>query len=409
MTARRWLPVLAGFFLSMALPACGPISVNTVAVSSHGKLAFAVDPELNYSFLPESPRWDIILTDASGASLKRITANGRHNSWATFSPDGRTLLCMECTVLKEEKKEAQPLFQKIIMYDVATGERRLLRGDKDIDFLLFPQFSPDCKKVAYLTGAHLKVVSVQDGSLVASWPRFSDEAPGVLGFRWVVKDGLFVVWGNEELAGADAFPATIGIVTVAGEKQARSPVWQGRSSEGITWAVPWITARRGTAVIPLYDLKLAAKDDDIARAPFGLWVHSNGSLRKLTGDGRSYYFPEISPDGRRVAAVSTQVPAKGEEAEADEDADADSIPLSGDLVLLDIATGKVKTASEGACAHPFWIDDERLGFVRGDPTTEKNQIVVLNLRTGKRFNLTQALAPRLKKLFARGGGRAAAD
>ncbi len=404
MTGRRGLPVLLALLLGAALPACGPVSVNTIAVSPDGKLAFAVDPKLKYSFLTDAPRCDIILSDTSGNQVKRITANGRHNSWATFSPDGKTLLCVECTVV-EEKKETKILFPKLVLYDVATGERRLLRGDKDYDSLLFPQFSPDGTKVAYMTQKHLKVLRVPDGALVASWPRGLDsgEAPGVLGFRWVANDGLFVVWGKEELASGDIFAATVGTVTVTPGERAKLPAWRGKPVEAVTWCIPSITARRGTAVVSLFDVKLPAEEEDITRAPLGLWVYSNGSLRKLTRDNRRYYFAEISPDGRRLAAISTPVPTQGEEA------DADFIPASGELVLVDVATGEVEAVSKGACAHPFWIDDDRLGFVSGDLTTETTGIVVLDLRDKKRLNLTKALAPRLKALFARERARQQAD
>lgn len=284
----------------------------------------------------------------------------------------------------------------------------MLRTDSDIDFLLFPRFSPDGRLIAYLTMKHLKVVSASDGSDVASWPRSLDaeRSAGVLAYTWMSDEDLFIGWGELKfgevgLNGGDAFITRFGTVKVAEGTGGPPTKWHWTTHLGTTWCIPYVSSRYNTAVFPIFDVAAPAEDDDIARAPFRLWTYSNGYLEKLTTDGRRYFYPEIAPGGENAAAIATPPLERGKEQEGYDKGDPNFIPAGGDLVLVDMTSGAVRTLVAGGCVHPFWIDAKRLGFVQmPEDLPWKCRIVILDITRNSRLDLTEALGERLARLPA---------
>ncbi|MHC4253297.1 MAG: hypothetical protein ACYS9X_29610 [Planctomycetota bacterium] len=404
-------PPMAASLASLLLAACVPHSINKVAVSPDGRLAFAVGRGGDYTFLNGEDECDIISTDCRGREVKRVISNGRHNSWATFSPDGRSLLAYDCRIEKirgfhGETVRTEVRDEALVLHDIATGESRTLCRDSDISGFPFPRFSPDGTRLAYLAERRLKVVNFADGAPVASWPRWSNmkgqEQAGVLGLAWTGPDELFLAWGSQAV-GEDALnigPAVavrLGTVRAA-EGDFDRAEWLGPTHSGVTWCFPWMTARRGKVVLPLFDVELpVAGGDAVARASLQPWLYAGGKFRRLTEAEGRHFYTELSPDGSQVAAIWSPSFRKGREEEAGDDGDRSFICGPGKLLVLDVASGGAETVREERCLHPFWVDNSRLGSVGGG--NGEAHVSVLDLRSGEVLDLTEEIAPRLGGLL----------
>jgi hypothetical protein len=388
------IPRLGPFLLSVALLGCKEGSINTVAVSPDGTIAFGVSATTGYSFFSRLQRNQVAVTDSSGASLGLVSDGLRHSSWVSFSPDGRYLLCIES---QPDENGKPPLKREstLVTYDISSAKRTIIRADEDINaYCAFPAFSPSGTYVAYMTSSFLRIVKVRDGEEVISWPRASDESrlPGVAGYSWISDTEVFILWAVDKVGdvganGGDVFLVRLGTVEVSDDNAVPSTAEFQDAPTGMTWVFPSISSVSGKTVLSLFDLAVPASDDEITASPLSLWLFSSGSLRRLTVDSARYYYTALAPDGQRVAAIRTPIT---------ENSDSVFVPGPGALVLVDANSGEARTVVASNCLHPFWIDNNRLGYVRVQEDWEaNNRIVVLDLADDSQEDIAESLPERL--------------
>jgi Tol biopolymer transport system component len=182
-----------------------------------------------------------------------------------------------------------------------------------------PRFSPDSKKIAFISGGWLCVKNSDGSGLVQKIAPIS-----ALDFQWMT-DSSIIYW-NQERYGTSKFTRSIKIVSLKGEEK---PVIVG-ADESKEPVEPPIVLPDGT--IGYYKHNLADKTQTfvvikpgllppdsalkqlIPRIKFettyvmygDIWLVSlDGSYKRWVTFNKKFEFPELSPDGKKILAMKS--------------------------------------------------------------------------------------------------------
>jgi dipeptidyl aminopeptidase/acylaminoacyl peptidase len=251
-----------------------------------------------------------------------------------LSTDGRRV----AVVVERVDEAANDLRRRLVVFDVATPGRRRTVATGNRRFGQ-PRWSPDGRCLAYLADrgaerAQLEVIGVgTDGAAHGSPTRLTDVKTGISAAAWS-PDGrwLAFVANGADRAGEPVPPTefddrrrTVGVrgfrhkvegsgwFTVDGP---RPHVWlvaaDGRSgprqlTDGQFEDSEPAWSPDGTSIAFVSD-RSKAFDEHFGGTAIHVVDVASGRARRLTSEGRSSSLPSWSPDGRRIAFVSSDAP-----------------------------------------------------------------------------------------------------
>lgn len=101
--------------------------------------------------LVEPGQLEIFVMNADGANKKQVTANGASNFSPFFHPDGRRIIFSSNVETRGEG--GRPSFHLYLIGDDGTGQERVTTEGQ---FNSFPMFSPDGKRLVWVSDRHAK-------------------------------------------------------------------------------------------------------------------------------------------------------------------------------------------------------------------------------------------------------------
>ena len=297
----------------------GLVSATAPAVSPDGThVAFAV---ARVDMTKNKNRTQIWLARTDGSVTPRpLTSGERNDTLPTWSPDGATLAfaSSRSDVKNESTLNLLPMSGPGELRTVAT----MNDGVNNI------RFSPDGCWIGFNSRTEDARYAAED----ESWqpPRKIEHFFSRLnGEGWICDR-----------------PNHVYVVPVDGTTEPRNLTPGPFQHSGVAWTSDSAAIITNAARHPNWDLDFAT---DLYLVPL------NGEITPLTSQTGAYYFPTVSPDGKRVAFIGTDDPSTD--------------PQNAHVGILDLTSGGRHWASRGldrtfdsagGSRPPVWLDNERL-------------------------------------------------
>ncbi|MFN4217872.1 MAG: hypothetical protein ACK4HB_01075 [Candidatus Bipolaricaulia bacterium] len=389
--------VLACGVLLFVVTGCWPMP-NRISVGPDGLFALTMPDKTDgsYEALPQSGR--IWLIDSLTGRVQTVLTEGANLSWATFSPDGNTLLYVDSPSFALQQILSGRLSHpwRLMLFDRRSNtQTALFSGDHG--FIWAPTFSPDARKIAYYRGDGesqlglyifdrdagteklLKLVQDSAGLSYAPYgpgPLWSPDGQGVFAFH------------IEKILPEETLPAPQEIT----EKTVR--VFAGRLAlmsiecgceqtlfKGFFPLLPvplfLIASPNGKLYVNGYDQTFSVD----ARERVNLYeiTVETGEQAVLYDGGGIALAPALSPDGERLL-FTVIMPEE---------------PVKADLYLLDLTSAAParKLTDDGRSGFGFWLSHDELGFLKlKESEALRGEIWARNLSTGAERNFSALVA-----------------
>ena len=281
-----------------------PKSVTDVAQAAYDEAGYQPSPEgsrLLFVGTPDGSRASqVFVANIDGTEMRQVTDDPDGSSWASWSPDGSTIVFVEPGA---NDTNDSTFGSQLMLLDVATGEVTVLAGGDDRTFQ-YPRFSPDGSTILF----------TRESANASYYPPLS---------LWTIAiDG-----GEPDLLVENGYDAVY-------------------SPDGTT-----IAFHRGV------DVCLLMCHGGTTESQIWLADVDGSNVRPFGGVGT--WAPRWSPDGSRIAFAR----AIRDEETVDGDAVGSTGPGSGSgvsgVVVLDPGTGAFTTIVEASTPYA-WLDDHTL-------------------------------------------------
>ena len=396
--------------LALFLTGCGDFVPSPIGTNSAGLLVVTLDSQGNYlSWTSGEEGVKLYLTDSQGSFLQEIPVPVETGfiGWPQLTPDGQRVVYLIAEEVHEEEGFIGTYIKVdrwgIHQVDLESGsDERLVETANDI---LSLQLEPTGERLAYLevselpdelecpqTGA-VKIFNdfkLQILSLAEPGAQPEEIATGVLAYRWA-RDGGSLLLLEEEFSwcGDGSSEDQLGFTLAS---LSRYDFRDGEpAKEKLIELIPDPMALLSGLLLPQLVLDWTSREEIfITLAPPILGAANpeevNWQLYSLdpyydevTFIADRAFYPAVSPDEERLAFIE----------ETDPD-DRKRTVWMRNIVDPDVQLKRV--AGPGCYSQLFWASEEELGYVE---EVEDAQIIwIYNLKTGKTFNLSAALARR---------------
>lgn len=363
--------------LLVLLIGCGPVIVNTPSVSINRKMAFALDKNGQFTFLPESSANAIYLSDIFGNFLTRIQERTKIRGWCDFSPSNDMILFVE----RGTSDEGEERFI-IKVYNLKTEKEE--PEFISTKFIWSPKWAYNGKYISFVAEGRneITVINWRDNEVVYRIKTNS------IFYRWLPDcSGFLTVDILAEVDSIDGGTLQYFVIRkkyLEKEKETEDLIWGYSRS---CWPDISMDGKKIVFNAVEFSGPMSFMLDKIdQKENVYLYDCESRKVTLLTKGGISAFYTVISPDSAKVAFVDYD----------------DDILSGGDIWVCRLIEDDYKLErlwSRGKATYPFWCENNILGFIKIDSKEKTGKgfddILIYNLGNS---NLT-SLKKRIKALY----------